>query len=80
VDHRSLAAQGILDREPGVHRGPAVSGIEARGEVSAFGERQREQVRAAGVRERTQIIMEYQAMTPPHQSCPMARSVQDQRA
>ena len=33
VDHRSLKAQGI-DREPGQHRGPAVSGIEARGEVS----------------------------------------------
>ena len=43
VDHRSLAAQGILDREPELHRGPAVSGIEARGEVSAVGERQREQ-------------------------------------
>src|SRR6202030_1734509 len=27
VDHRSLAAQGI-HREPEVHRGPAVSGIE----------------------------------------------------
>jgi len=43
VDHRSLAAQGITDREPGVHRGPAVSGIEARGEVSEVGLRQREQ-------------------------------------
>lgn len=43
VDHRSLAAQGILDREPELHRGPAVSGIEARGEVSEVGERQREQ-------------------------------------
>ena len=45
VDHRSLAAQGI-HREPEVHRGPAVSGIEARGEVSQVGERQREQMRA----------------------------------
>jgi hypothetical protein len=45
VDHRSLAAQGI-SREPGVHRGPAVSGIEGRGEVSEVGERQREQMRA----------------------------------
>jgi hypothetical protein len=43
VDHRSLAAQGIRDREPELHRGPAVSGIEARGEVSEVGERQREQ-------------------------------------
>ncbi len=45
VDHRSLAAQGI-HREPEVHRGPAVSGIEARGEVSQVGERQREQMLA----------------------------------
>jgi hypothetical protein len=44
VDHRSLAAQGI-HREPEVHRGPAVSGIEGRGEVSQVGERQREQMR-----------------------------------
>jgi hypothetical protein len=43
VDHRSLAAQGIFDREPGLHRGPAVSAIEARGEVSEVGRRQREQ-------------------------------------
>jgi len=37
VDHRSLEAQGI-EREAGQHRGPAVSGLEARGqeaEVSA---------------------------------------------
>jgi hypothetical protein len=45
VDHRSLAAQGI-HREPEVHRGPAVSGIEARGERSQVGERQREQMLA----------------------------------
>jgi hypothetical protein len=31
VDHRSLAAQGI-EREAGQHRGPVVSGIEARGQ------------------------------------------------
>src|SRR6266404_1886546 len=43
VDHRTLAAQGI-HREPEVHRGPAVSGIEARGERSQVGERQREQM------------------------------------
>jgi hypothetical protein len=43
VDHRSLVAQGIRDREPEVHRGPAVSGIEARGEMSQVGARQREQ-------------------------------------
>jgi hypothetical protein len=45
VDHRSLAAQGI-HREPEMHRGPAVSGIEGRGEVSEVGERQREQMLA----------------------------------
>jgi hypothetical protein len=38
VDHRSLRDQGI-EREPGQHRGPAVSGIEARGEVSEVSER-----------------------------------------
>jgi len=31
VDHRSLEAQGI-EREAGQHRGPAISGIEARGQ------------------------------------------------
>ena len=46
VDHRSLAEQGIHDREPGLHQGPAVAGIEARGERSAVGERQREQIAA----------------------------------
>lgn len=43
VDHRSLADQGIRDREPELHRGPAVSGIEARGVESEVGRRQREQ-------------------------------------
>jgi hypothetical protein len=33
VDHRTLEAQGI-EREAGQHRGPAVSGIEARGQVA----------------------------------------------
>ena len=46
VDHRSLAEQGIHEREPGVHQGPAVAGIEARGEVSEVGGRQREQIAA----------------------------------
>ena len=44
VDHRSLAAQGIRDREPGLHQGPAVAGIESRGERSEVGQRQREQM------------------------------------
>jgi hypothetical protein len=44
VDHRSLAEQGIRDREPGLHQGPAVAGIEARGEVSEVGQRQRQQI------------------------------------
>jgi MobA/MobL family len=38
VDHRSLADQG-LEREPGMHRGPAISGIEERGEVSEVTQR-----------------------------------------
>ena len=55
VDHRSLAEQGI-HREPEVHRGPAVSGIEARGEVSQVGERQREQMAAR--EERREAVLE----------------------
>jgi hypothetical protein len=46
VDHRSLAEQGIHHREPGVHQGPAVAGIEARGELSHVAERQRQQIAA----------------------------------
>src|SRR6202012_3596549 len=53
--HRSLADQGIT-REPEVHRGPAVSGIEARGEVSEVGQRQREQMAAR--EERRQAVLE----------------------
>ena len=44
VDHRSLAEQGIREREPGLHQGPAVAGIEARGETSRVAERQRQQI------------------------------------
>ena len=55
VDHRSLANQGIT-REPEVHRGPAVSGIEARGEISHVGERQREQM--AVREERRQAVLQ----------------------
>jgi len=62
VDHRSLAAQGILDREPGVHRGPAVSGIEARGEVSEVGLRQREQ-REARAQDRQIVVAETRVVT-----------------
>jgi hypothetical protein len=68
VDHRSLAAQGILDREPELHRGPAVSGIEARGEVSEVGRRQREQrlersmMRAAVVAEVRVVTREEMAL------------------
>ena len=39
-----------------MHRGPAVSGIEARGEVSHVGERQREQMAAR--EERRQAVLE----------------------
>jgi hypothetical protein len=62
VDHRSLAAQGILDREPELHRGPAVSGIEARGEVSEVGRRQREQ-RLERSLERAAVVAEVRVVT-----------------
>jgi hypothetical protein len=62
VDHRSLAAQGIRDREPELHRGPAVSGIEARGEVSEVGRRQREQ-RLERSLERAAVVSEVRVVT-----------------
>jgi hypothetical protein len=62
VDHRSLAAQGIRDREPELHRGPAVSGIEARGEVSEVGQRQREQ-RQERAQEREAVVAEVRVVT-----------------
>jgi MobA/MobL family len=61
VDHRSLSAQGI-HREPEVHRGPAVSGIEGRGKVSEVGERQREQ-RQERVLEREAVVAEVRVVT-----------------
>jgi hypothetical protein len=61
VDHRSLAAQGI-HREPEVHRGPAVSGIEGRGEVSTVGERQREQMLARS-EARERVVEEVRVVT-----------------
>ncbi len=62
VDHRSLAAQGIRTREPELHRGPAVSGIEARGEVSEVGLRQREQ-RLERALERESVVAEVRVVT-----------------
>jgi hypothetical protein len=62
VDHRSLAAQGIRDREPELHRGPAVSAIEARGEVSEVGRRQREQ-RLERSLERAAVVAEVRVVT-----------------
>jgi hypothetical protein len=38
IDHRSLADQGV-DREPGRHLGPAVSGMERRGIATEVGKR-----------------------------------------
>jgi hypothetical protein len=61
VDHRSLAAQGI-HREPEVHRGPAVSGIEGRGEVSHVGERQREQMRVR-TQARSMVVAQVREVT-----------------
>ena len=61
VDHRSLVAQGILDREPGVHRGRIVNAIEARGEVSEVGQAKRaQQQRRADARAR--LIAELHAV------------------
>jgi hypothetical protein len=62
VDHRSLATQGIWDREPALHRGPAVSGIEARGEVSEVGQRQREQ-RLERTQVRELVVAEVRVVT-----------------
>jgi hypothetical protein len=56
VDHRSFEDQGI-EREAGRHRGPALSGIEGRGEASEVSARreaeqvERAQARAAAVAE-----------------------------
>jgi len=62
VDHRSLADQGIRDREPQLHRGPAVSGIEARGQVSEVGQRQLEQ-RQARAQSRALVVAEVRVVT-----------------
>ena len=66
VDHRSLAEQGIHEREPGVHQGPAVAGIEARGEVSEVGERQREQI-AAREAKREAVLHEARQLERAHE-------------
>ena len=61
VDHRSLRDQGIVDREPGVHRGRVVNAIEARGEISDVGERKREQ-RLVRVESRGRLVAELVAL------------------
>jgi hypothetical protein len=61
VDHRSLEAQGI-DREAMQHRGPAVSGVEARGEVSDVSVR-REAERAERAQAREAVIAEVRVVT-----------------
>ena len=43
IDHRSLEAQGITDRLPGVHLGPDATAIKRRGGVSTIEERAKEQ-------------------------------------
>lgn len=40
VDHRNLEAQGITDREPTQHRGPALDGMHRRGAYSVVLQRQ----------------------------------------
>jgi hypothetical protein len=61
VDHRSLEAQGI-ERAPGRHRGPAVSGLEARGQVAEVSARREaeQQVRAHA---RTAVQAEIRVVT-----------------
>ena len=49
VDHRSLEAQGI-EREPTVHLGPAVSGMERRGIETEVGKRLERELLEAGQR------------------------------
>ena len=61
VDHRSLAAQGI-EREAGQHRGPAVSGVEARGEVAEVSAR-REAERAERAQARAAVEAEVKIVT-----------------
>jgi hypothetical protein len=61
VDHRSLKDQGI-EREPGRHRGPAVSGIEARGEVAEVSVR-REAERLERTQERAALVAEVRVVT-----------------
>ena len=53
VDHRTLAAQGI-DRQPTVHLGPAVSGLERRGMRTEVGHRL--QAEATARRERVAAL------------------------
>ena len=43
IDHRSLEAQGVTDRAPGVHLGPTATAIERSGRESDVGRRAREQ-------------------------------------
>ena len=61
VDHRSLEAQGI-DREAMQHRGPAVSGIEGRGEASEVSMR-REAERAERAQAREAVVAEVRVVT-----------------
>ncbi len=61
VDHRSLAAQGI-DREAMRHRGPAVSGIEARGQVAEVSVR-REEERILRHQESRKMVVEIRHVT-----------------
>lgn len=65
VDHRSLRDQGI-EREPGQHRGPAISGIEARGEiaqVSVRREAQRQERQQALQPERQELVAEIRSVS-----------------
>jgi hypothetical protein len=61
VDHRSLSAQGI-DREAMQHRGPAISGIEARGQEAEVSVR-REAERLERAQAREALVAEVRVVT-----------------
>lgn len=54
IDHRSLADQGVTEREPTVHLGPAATAVQRRGEVPDIDRREAEKRRQAQA-ERAQL-------------------------
>ena len=58
IDHRSLLAQGIIDRLPGPHLGPAATAIKRRGGVSTVEERAKEQAAAFMAEMQAQVALQ----------------------